>query len=102
MNDDGTQIRIEGRPVGTHQRLATRAGRPCRRDGAGQPFVCRSGAVPIPRWHPLARLARAQVQAVAMMHGDVVYERPVEQLHADSVHFSKAGYQRIASVLGGV
>ncbi len=46
--------------------------------------------------------ARAQVQAVAMMHGDVVYERPVEQLHADSVHFTKAGYQRIASVLGGV
>lgn len=46
--------------------------------------------------------ARAQVQAVAMTHGDVVYERPVEQLHADSVHFSKAGYQRIASVLGGV
>ena len=46
--------------------------------------------------------ARAQVQAVAMTHGDVVYERPVEQLHADSVHFTKAGYQRIASVLGGV
>ncbi|MDI9233481.1 SGNH/GDSL hydrolase family protein [Limnohabitans lacus] len=43
--------------------------------------------------------ARAQVQAVAMMHGDVVYERPVEQLHADSVHFSKAGYQRIASLV---
>lgn len=46
--------------------------------------------------------ARAQVQAVAMTHGDVVYERPVEQLQADGVHFSKAGYQRIASVLGGV
>lgn len=42
---------------------------------------------------------RAQVQAVAMMHGDVVYERPVEQLHADSVHFTKAAYQRIASAL---
>ncbi len=43
--------------------------------------------------------ARVQVQAVAMKHGDVVYERPVEQLHADSVHFSKVGYQRIASLV---
>ena len=43
--------------------------------------------------------ARAQVQAVAMTHGDVVYERPVEQLHGDSVHFTKVGYQRIAGVL---
>ena len=43
--------------------------------------------------------ARSQVQAVAMMYGDVVYERPVEQLHSDNIHFSKAGYQRIASVV---
>jgi hypothetical protein len=34
-----------------------------------------------------------------MMSGDVVYERPVEQLHADSGHFSKVGYQRIASLV---
>lgn len=43
--------------------------------------------------------ARSQVQAVAMAHGDVVYERPVAQLNADGVHFSKVGYQRIAGLV---
>jgi hypothetical protein len=53
------QIRTEGRPVGTHQGLVARMRGPRRCYGARQPIVRRSGAVPTPRGHPLARLARA-------------------------------------------
>jgi lysophospholipase L1-like esterase len=44
--------------------------------------------------------ARAQVLKLARYYGDEVYERPIEQLLADGVHFSSVGYKRIASLLG--
>ena len=43
--------------------------------------------------------ARSQILGVAREFGDVVYERPVEQMQDDGVHFNQIGYKRIASVL---
>ena len=45
---------------------------------------------------------RAHILTLAKEYGDVVYERPVEQLQADGIHFSGAGYRRIASVMNGL
>lgn len=43
--------------------------------------------------------ARSYVIGVAKNFGDVVYERPIEQLQPDGVHFNGLGYKRIASVV---
>jgi lysophospholipase L1-like esterase len=43
--------------------------------------------------------ARSYVIGVAKTFGDVVYERPIEQLQPDGVHFNGLGYKRIASVV---
>ncbi|WP_146187708.1 SGNH/GDSL hydrolase family protein [Limnohabitans sp. T6-5] len=43
--------------------------------------------------------ARSQILGVAREFGDVVYERPVEQMQDDGVHFDQMGYKRMASVL---
>lgn len=43
--------------------------------------------------------ARSQILGVAREFGDVVYERPVEQMQDDGVHFNQMGYKRMASVL---
>lgn len=46
--------------------------------------------------------ARSYVIGVANTFGDVVYERPIEQLQPDGVHFNGLGYKRIASVVASV
>ena len=53
------KIRTSRRSVGTHQGLAARVPRPCGRDSAGQPVVCRGDTVPLPRRHCLEGFARA-------------------------------------------
>jgi lysophospholipase L1-like esterase len=42
---------------------------------------------------------RSEILTLAKEYGDVVYERPIEQLQSDGIHFSGAGYRRIASVM---
>ncbi len=37
--------------------------------------------------------------SVAKIFGDVVYERPIEQLQPDDEHFNGVGCQRIVSVV---
>jgi hypothetical protein len=43
--------------------------------------------------------SRNSVLAVAMEHGDLVFERPVEDLTKDGIHFTKNGSKRIAGLL---
>jgi hypothetical protein len=43
--------------------------------------------------------SRNSVLVVAGQYGDVVYERPLEDLARDGIHFNKTGSQRIALLL---
>lgn len=45
--------------------------------------------------------ARANVVLVAMQFGDVVYERPEEDLTKDGVHYTSKGSRRIALLISG-
>jgi lysophospholipase L1-like esterase len=45
--------------------------------------------------------ARANVFQVAMQFGDVVYERPEEDLAKDGIHYTRKGSRRIASLIAG-
>jgi hypothetical protein len=45
--------------------------------------------------------ARQSVFAVAAKYGDLVYERPVEDLTKDGIHFTQNGSRRIASLVQG-
>lgn len=48
---------------------------------------------------PQFAASRASVLWVAETFGDVVYERPYDDIAPDNVHFTRRGYDRIANVL---
>lgn len=44
--------------------------------------------------------SRDSVLVVAGMFGDLVFERPLEDLARDGIHFTKNGSKRIAALVG--